>query len=388
MKIALIRQRYTPYGGAERYMSRLVDNLMEMGHEVHIFASKWEINGKAGFIFHRVPFISSTSWLRSLSFAFNCRRLIRNERFDIIFSLERTLLQDVYRAGDGCHRRWLVQKNMGKGIIARLGNFTNPLHWAYLWLEKRLFTDPKLRGVIANSRLVKDDIIASYSVLPERVHVIYNGLDPTPFDEDERDRCRSYLADEYGLHDELRILFVGSGFDRKGVPTLLNAVANLAIPFRLFIVGKGKIRKYQKMAARLGVDDRITFTGPLKDVERFYLGCDLFVFPTLYDPFSNATLEAMAHGLPVITSRFNGAAEIIDDGKNGYVVSNPLADEELAVSIMRLATFEECKRIGEEACRTAALFTMERNLRETMKVLTTIYEAKSLESGGIGVTHD
>jgi UDP-glucose:(heptosyl)LPS alpha-1,3-glucosyltransferase len=235
---------------------------------------------------------------------------------------------------------------------------------------------------------VKDDIIASYSVLPERVHVIYNGLDPTPFDEDERDRCRSYLADEYGLHDELRILFVGSGFDRKGVPTLLNAVANLAIPFRLFIVGKGKIRKYQKMAARLGVDDRITFTGPLKDVERFYLGCDLFVFPTLYDPFSNATLEAMAHGLPVITSRFNGAAEIIDDGKNGYVVSNPLADEELAVSIMRLATFEECKRIGEEACRTAALFTMERNLRETMKVLTTIYEAKSLESGGIGVTHD
>lgn len=372
MKIALIRQKYTPFGGAERYMARLVERLLADGHEVHIFTSQWDADAGAAVTLHRVPVIRASSWLRALSFAINCRRLIKREDFDLVFSLERTLFQDVYRAGDGCHRRWLLQKNLGKGPLARLATYLNPLHITYLYLERRLFAGKGLKAVIANSRLVRDDITAMYGVPPEKVHLVYNGLDAATFDLSRRQACRDSLAEEYVLRDELRILYVGSGFERKGVPALIRAAARLIVPFRLFIVGKGDIGKYRRLAQRLGIGDKVTFTGPVRDVARYYLGCDVFAFPTLYDPFSNATLEAMACGLPVVTTPFNGVSELIKDGRNGLLVADPLADENIAEAILRLAPEDERLRMGEEARRTASGFTMERNVRETMDVIAPV----------------
>lgn len=370
MKIALIRQEYTPFGGAERYMSRLVSNLLEAGHAVHIFAAAWEAQQCVGVTFHRVPRRSSFSWLRAISFALNCRRLLKGERFDCVLSLERTLSQDVYRAGDGCHRRWLLQKNLGKGVVARVATMINPLHWTYLALERRLFTDPALRAVIANSQLVKDDIIGMYEVAPDKVHVVYNGLDPDAFDLSRRAEFRNSLSVEHGLaEDELRLLYVGSGFERKGVPELIKAAARLTVPFRLFVVGKGRVSAYRRLAERLEIADRVVFTGPTKEVRRYYLGSDLFVFPTRYDPFSNATLEAMAAGLPVVTSPYNGVAEVIGECGGGMVV-DPLDARALADAIEQYAPMGTRTAAGEAAHLAARTFTMERNIRETMAIIT------------------
>lgn len=369
MKIALVRYRYTPYGGAERYMSRLIEGLRLEGHEVHIFAAAWETGADTDVTIHRVPVITLTGWLKALTFSRNSREMLRQERPDIIFSLERTLYQDIYRAGDGCHRQWLIRKSSGRNILFKAFDWLSPIQLAYIWLERRMFTQPALKAIIANSNQGKEDILRLYGVDPSRVHVIYNGLDPVSHDQADRERWRRELAREFSLGDELRLLYVGSGFRRKGVATAIAAAARLKLPFRLFIVGKGRPGRYRRLAERLGIGERVVFTGPRRDVERFYLGCDLFVFPTLYDPFSNATLEAMAHGLPVITSSFNGAAELIRHGDNGYVVRDPLDAAAVADCISQLGDPATRESMGERAAETASGFTMQRNVQETLAVI-------------------
>ena len=372
MRIALIRQKYTPFGGAERYMARLVEGLAAEGHEVHILAAQWDAGGEACATFHRVPIVRHPGWLKALTFSLGCRRIIESQRFDVVFSLERTLRQDIYRAGDGCHRQWLRQKQLGKGLWSRLVTYLSPFQMTYLFLERKLFSDPRLKAIIANSRSGKAEIVELYGVDPEKIHVVYNGIDAAAFPLDQRERFRLELAERYGLKGELRILYVGSGFTRKGVPALIEAAAQLKIPFRLFVVGKGRTGALERRVRRLGLSGRVVFTGPVRDVERFYLGCDLFVFPTLYDPFSNATLEAMVCGLPVITSRFNGVAELIGEGENGIVLRDPLDAEEIARCITELSGEGVRREMGRQARLAVQGLTMVRNTRETLAVIETV----------------
>lgn len=380
MKIALVRQKYTPYGGAERYMARLVTCLASEGHEVHIIAISWEGPQTAGVNFHPVQIIKRPGWLKALSFSQGCAKIIEQERFDIVFSLERTLHQDIYRAGDGCHQQWLILKNLGKGSLHKAWTWLNPLQLAYIWLERRMFTDPGLKAIIANSQRGKEDIIRLYGVNPDRIHVVYNGIEPVNPEQSQRDRSRQMLAQEFALGNELRLLYVGSGFKRKGVAVAIRAVARLKAPYRLFIVGKGRTSTYRRLAQRLGIEDKIIFTGPRKDVEQFYLGSDLFVFPTLYDPFSNASLEAMVHGLPIITTQYNGVAELIRPGINGFVVQDPLDDSAIADCILKMSEPTQRQLMGKQAAETAAAFTMQRNLRETLAVINMITTSKQFAS--------
>src|SRR5918999_529637 len=109
MKIGVIRQRYVAIGGAERYLDAIIRELLARGHAVHVFANRWD-GATAGFELHRVPMVRLMSFLRALTFALNVCRMVRRANCHLIFSLERTLEQDVYRAGDGCHREWLRQR--------------------------------------------------------------------------------------------------------------------------------------------------------------------------------------------------------------------------------------------------------------------------------------
>lgn len=376
MKIALVRRKYNPFGGAELYMARLIGEFAAEGHEVHILSAQWEAEVD-GIRLHRVPVLRGAGWLKSLSFCLGCKKIIAREGFDIVFSLERTLRQDVYRAGDGCHRSWLRQKNLGRGLLPRLATYLDPIQLAYLLLERRLFTDPQLSAIIANSRMGKREIMELYGVPSEKIQVVYNGIDAAAFPLEKREEYRQRLAEEYRIGDgELRILYVGSGFRRKGVPALIEAAARLRIPFRLFVVGKGRSGYLKRRARSLGIEGRVHFTGPLRDVERFYLGCDLFAFPTLYDPFSNATLEAMACRLPVVTTPFNGVAELFAEGEQGFVLPDPLDAGAIAAAIEKLADPAERHRMGARAAETVAALTIQRNSLETLSVIRGILEQK------------
>lgn len=327
MRLAFIKKRFSIHGGAERYLQTLITGLLKLGHEIHVFANQW--TDDESIIFHKVNIIPFTSFLSTLTFSRNSRFKVQDSRFDCIISFERTTNQDIYRAGEGCHAEWLRIRAGFEPIYKRASFKINPLHLLLLYLEKRIFRDTRL--IIANSRMVKEQIMMHYGVPEDKIIIIYNGVDLERFNHRNRDLWRHSVRDSLGIsEDSMVLLFVGSGFERKGLGTLIRALPLIKADTKVLIIGKGRIDKYTALAKGLGVSERILFLGTQNEIERFYAVADLFVLPTLYDPFSNATLEAMASGLPVITTKNNGVAEFIEDGKEGYVTTSLSDPEELA----------------------------------------------------------
>ncbi len=360
MKIALVRKTYSPYGGAERYLAQLIDRLSQQGHEIHVFAHHWETNDQdhlrgreKSLVFHRVSLIPSPSFLEALSFAYFSRRLLEEGTFDIIHSFERTLYQDIYRAGDGCHREWLIQRKKLDPWIKRLSHPVNPLHRSLLFLEKRLFQSARLKKIMANSRRGKEDIIRHYGVPPEKIEVIYNGVDLDVFHPRNVALYRSPLREELRIDPEAYvILFLGSGFWRKGLDSLITSFAKVKkeIPqATLIVAGQDRIHEYREKARRLGVESGILFLGPTQRAKELCAACDLFALPTVYDPFSNACLEAMATGIPVLTTLQNGIAELIRDGENGFLISEPKDWGQIGEKIIAHSHSDKREEIGQRA---------------------------------------
>lgn len=355
LKIGLVRQRYVASGGAERYLQGVMEELGKRGHEVHLFANAW--TETAGVRLHRVPVVRGMSFLKALTFAMGARKALRRAGCDLVFSLERTLEQDLYRAGDGCHREWLAQR--GHEGVARL----NPLHVTLLGLERRVFSARRTGWIIANSKRGKEEIVRHYGFPAERIEVIYNGVD--------LDRFQPLVRPE--PREDVQLLFVGSGFERKGLGFCIQALARLPERYKLKVIGKGELRHYARLAADAGVGQRFAFGGHDLDMATEYAHADLLVHPAIYEPFANVCLEALASGVPVVTSRINGASEIIEHGENGAIVERP-QDIEALVAAIRLF---EGRDASAAARRTAAQYPFAGNVNRTLDLLFAIKAAKA-----------
>ncbi len=396
MRIAIVRKRYTFHGGAEGFSETLAKKLAEGGHDVHIFAIEWtEGKEHPNIHFHSVPAFRFNSFIRDLSFAISAFFILKKQRknFDIIQSHDKTIYQDIYRAGDGCHIEWLKQRWKRIGLLGRFSIILNPYHWLILDLEHNIFKRHRYKKIIAISEMVKRNIIENYEVLPDDIEVIYNGVDTEKFSPDNKVKYRNEIRLRHGLSDnDFVVLFVGSGFERKGVRYLIEAVESMPVPVTVMIVGKGK---FNKISPNLSLSkggilplckrgnkrdfqfkQNIIFCGPQKDIHRYYAASDIFAFPTIYEPFGNVHLEALASGLPVITTRHSGASEIIEDGREGFVIDEPEDIEGLAERIRLLMDSERRKRMGIEARRLAERFSIEANIRETMRLYQSTHLSK------------
>jgi len=327
MKIALLRRQVSGPGGAEATVQHLARGLAAAGHQVALYGAGAEPQGVSslgpGVTYVPVP-VWGGKTARLLAYAVNTRRLLLNTPVDVVLSLERTFFQQVYRAGDGCHREWLARRTPYLSAGKRLSQAVSPFHRVMLWLEKRLFASPDLKMVIANSRQVKEEIIRHFQVDPGRIRVVYNGLDHRVFRPAAAAQWVE-LRRQLGVPEgDGVILFVGSGFARKGLAYIFEAMSRLAeARAHLWVVGKGRVGGYQALAPRLGIAGRVQFWGPKDDVAQFYQAADVLALPTLYDPCSNVVLEALGCGCPVITTAANGAAEFITPGENGEVIQEP-----------------------------------------------------------------
>jgi UDP-glucose:(heptosyl)LPS alpha-1,3-glucosyltransferase len=189
-------------------------------------------------------------------------------------------------------------------------------------MERRMFASPRLRAVICNSRMVRDEIHARFGVHAGRLHVIYNAVASDVFTPDlrahrARVRARLRIADHATV-----FLQVGSGFERKGVATAIDALARLEPPAHLIVVGKDRhLARYAMRARKRGLSGRVTLTGPQPDPRPYYGAADAFVLPTLYDPCPNAALEAMACAMPIVTTTRSGAAELALEHDAGFVAA-------------------------------------------------------------------
>jgi UDP-glucose:(heptosyl)LPS alpha-1,3-glucosyltransferase len=360
MKLAFIKKKFSIHGGAERYLDTLIGQLKKAGHEIHVFSNQW--TEEAGAIFHKVDVLPLGSFLSVVTFNSNTREALkRASGFDRVISFERTTCQDIYRAGEGCHAEWLEIRSKIEPLWKTLSFRINPLHRALLSIEKRLFSETGL--IIANSAMVKEQIMKHYAVPEERIAVVYNGVDPVRFTP-ENQKLRGDVRRGLGIpEDSTLLLFVGSGFERKGLRTVISALSFLKNQnIRVLVIGRGNESRYRTLAGRAGISERIVFLGTRKEIEDFYAAADLFVLPTLYDPFSNATLEAMASGLPVITTKKNGAAELIGNGREGYVLNDLPDPRELADRIS--LSLGDLPGMGQRSREKAVQFSMERAARE------------------------
>jgi UDP-glucose:(heptosyl)LPS alpha-1,3-glucosyltransferase len=268
------------------------------------------------------PFHIGRLW-RDWSFARAVCARLAGESFDLVQSHERIACCDVYRAGDGVHRQWLENRAREIGTVARFATRASPYHRYVLAAERRLFASPRLRAVICNSGMVREEIRRHFELPADKLHVVYSGVDLDAFVPELRLEYRERVRRELGIPETAIVyLHVGSGFVRKGVATLLAAAARVEDrTAHVVIVGKDRAEGAMRAAAaRLGIADRVHFPGPQTDVKPFYGAADCFTLPTLYDPFPNAALEALASGLPIIVSRQCGAAELVREGFNGFVV--------------------------------------------------------------------
>ncbi len=354
-KVAFIRQRYAHDGGAERFVSRALESLRSRNVSLTLVTREWR--GGEGFdVITCNPFYLGRLW-RDWSFARAvCRELVKRS-FDLVQSHERLGCCDVYRAGDGVHREWLRQLAQARGPFGRLGIVLNPYHLYTKWAEKRMFTGARLRVVICNSRMVRDEIQKHFALPDEKLPVIYSGVDTDAYHPGLKEH-RGAIRARHGIPpDAVVFLFVGSGFERKGLPALLRAMAGLPENCFLLVVGRDKrLARYQRDAQCLGLFPRVVFTGALDDVKPYYGAADALTLPSLYDPFPNVVLEAMASGLPVVTSYKCGAAELIENGKNGF--ASDALDVKAQMSFLRdLLDPATRRRMGLAARRTVEPLT-------------------------------
>ena len=319
MEIGIVRQRYTPYGGAERFVADALAALSRDGVTLTLYTRAWPGGDGAFSPVVCNPFFIGNVW-RDWSFARCVRAAWGRHRPALIQSHERIAGCDVFRAGDGVHREWLEQRARGMGALRRLALALNPYHRYTLQAERRLFADSRLRAVICNSRLVRDQIHRLFGVPGEKLHVIYNAVDSGRFAPPSQAERVTHRA-TFDLPAGATVFaLVGSGYHRKGVAQAIAALARLPDTAWLVVVGKDKNEaRYRDLARRLGVAQRVRFAGPRDDVAPLLGAVDAFVLPTLYDPLPNACLEAMAAGLPVITTDQCGVAELLTAHDAGVV---------------------------------------------------------------------
>lgn len=318
ISLAIIRQHYRPDGGAERFVARALGALQDQNIELNVITRQWQGAPDPNLHIHLCNPASYGRISHERGFAKAVKKFWQHKNFDLIQSHERIAGCDIYRAGDGVHRRWLLQRSRILPWWKKCLLMRSRFHCYVMRAEKQLYAHPRLQAVICNAEMIKREIIEDFAVPADKIHVIYNAIDSEKFtqaSEDEKHQLRRWLKLPETAH---YFIFVGSGFERKGLWTAIQAIADSES--HLLVVGRDKrANAYQKFARKLNCAERIHFLGVQSDTLSCYQAADALLLPTLYDPFPNVVLEALACGLPVITSYQCGGAEFICDGENGYV---------------------------------------------------------------------
>ena len=361
LTIGLLRRGYSSTGGVEAYLKGLAVGLIGEGHRVVLFgtsewpASEWpggEILGCKG------------ASLSEYSAEVARQKATSGVRLDLILSVEKVPGCDLYRTDEGLHRAWLSQRSHYISLWARLFQRISPKHREKLRLERQLFTPEATRRVISLSHKISGEIRDLYGYPEKQISLIRNGVPTrsvTIFEE--RTRARKELDIP---RDEKVVLFVGTGWERKGLRCAISAVEELNDQkVKLLVAGKGVTKRYASSSVR--------FLGGVREMNMVYDAEDLFLFPTLFDPFPLATLEALSAGLPVITTAANGVSEIMTPGVHGEVISEPSDSAALIAALRKwLGMMNDPNQVIQvrDACNTlASEFTLERNLKETLAVI-------------------
>jgi UDP-glucose:(heptosyl)LPS alpha-1,3-glucosyltransferase len=365
LAITFVRRGYSLSGGTEAYLKRLARGLVELGQKVELITTEdWP---EREWPFGQITCLHAKS---TMEFAEQVEQERAQRSTRVLFSLERVWRCDIFRAGDGVHRAWLNRRKEFELPLQRFARGLNPKHRQILQLEQALFANGGAARTIVASEMVKHEIIDLYGYPAEKIDIVRNGLplDRFRFDGELREKSRVDLKLQ---PDQIALLFVGSGWERKGLLFAMQAMAMCRDRrMRLLVAGRGKTQRYYK-------SKHVRFLGEVIDLLPIYAAADIFILPTLYDPFSNACLEALACGLPVITTRANGFSEIIEHEVHGSIVdlANNIAGLTAALNFWS----DESRRVNARSTivEHASHLDMSKNVEQTVAVLLQITRQRS-----------
>ncbi len=333
--ITIIKTNLSAKGGLEKAFQAIVQGFLRRGEEITLLSRNKPEWKDHNILSHRIPSIVWPKTLRLLSFNSYVKNFLKKHPSNIVFGMDRTTEQTHMRAGNGVHKAFLEKSEwMEKSYTF------HPYHNALLHLEKKGFENENLQKIFVNSYMVKEEIIHYYRVDPEKIVVVHNGVAWKKKEEEFRawPSVREKLFQKFHLDPgAFHFLFVGSGFARKGLNSLLKGLSLLdRRKFFLSVVGNDKhLSLFQSLAKQLGLEKNIFFHGFQPDVTPFYQMADAMIIPSFYDPFANVTVEALAMGIPVLSSKNNGGSEILTQN-NGRIIENLFCEEEMAYHLQQL----------------------------------------------------
>ena len=370
MKICIVSRTINKKGGVSRYYAELAEHLCKE-HEAHILVAWYENKYKDNFIIHpysipQNPYVLqiTSSFVKVSTLA---RKLDEKFGFDVIHASEAEgLYQDVITA-HSCIRgafEKLKKNNLFYDFLRRIRPFT----LFGLAAENLIYSHHRYKKIIAVSGGVKKEIMSYYNVPDDEIVVIPNGINIEEFKPDEKSKKR--VREKYGIGgDEIVLMFSGYEFKRKGLRYIIEALPLMERNLKLFVVGKSDPKPFQNLANKLGVSNNIIFTGFVPEIKDYYAASDIYVFPSAYEPFGLVITEAMASGLPVITSKISGVAELISDGHDGLLLNEPNNVDEIAEKIKLLIEDESLRRhMGRNARKTAEKYPWSEITKKTLEV--------------------
>jgi UDP-glucose:(heptosyl)LPS alpha-1,3-glucosyltransferase len=385
-------QVFPARGGCGTYITDLSRRLVADKHEVHLFASRWDAHALPTNIhFHALPLARGPRWLRPWRFGRYCVAALRQTRHDVSVGFDKTWGQDVLYPQGGLHVASL-EHNLNKYQnpfvrgVARTCKWVDLAHWSFMRLERKQYLEHPKPLIVVNSNMVRGHFVRYYGVALETLHVIHSAIDPHRFPERDRLRRRLEFRNSWGIGAEETVaLFAAVNYRLKGLEPLLHAVKGMLErpqqgqpkqPFRLVVAGNTKYRAWQRLAVRLGIDSQVCFVGLCKEMRSAYFASDFLVHPTFYDPCSLVVLEAVACGLPVITTRANGASELMSLSHEGYVVDDPHDHHRLQWSLEQMLDSERRAKCSQAARKAAVQWTFEHHYQQLLAVFAEVARRK------------
>jgi UDP-glucose:(heptosyl)LPS alpha-1,3-glucosyltransferase len=372
-------------GGCEHYISDLARRLARDGHTVHLFACDWDAAAlPTETVYHRLPKPAGPRFLRPWRFGRTCLDALHRHPVDVSLGFDKTWGQDILYPQGGVHSASrahnLLKHRPGLGrTAARLIRGFDAAGWSFGRLERRQYLTPPRPMVLAISEMTRRHF-REYLGLPESdVRVLYCSIDPDRFAAEDRPARRDRERRAWGVApDEPVGLFVAMNYRLKGMPQLVRSLVHAPKDrrFRIAVVGHPKFRRYEALATRLGVRDRLVFLGFRADPRDAYFAADFLVHPTFYDPCSLVALEALACGLPVVTSRFNGAGEKLSPPQDGLIVNDPHDARELGAAITDMIDLDRLAARKAAAAAAGRRWTFEDHYRQLLGYFSEVVARK------------
>ncbi len=395
-RVAVVSPFIDKRHGTERRVAEYVSRLGN-GFETHLYSQRVEDVDLSGVVWHHIPDIPGPHlakyvwWFVANHFCRWWDRRFRSLSHDLVYSpgincLDADVISvhivfaefcrqmgDELRLSQNPFWFWprLLHRRLYYGLI--------------MFLERRVYSDQRTALVLIAKKTAND--LRRFYNRTDSLPVVYLGLDHQAFNPRVRCALRSEVRRQLGIEEKTFVLLlIGNDWRKKGLRSLMEALRMLKeLPLCLLVVGQDEPRPYHKQIRECGLEGRLRFLPPRAEIVRYYAAADAYVGPSLEDTFAQPPAEAMACGLPVITSAANGTSEIITNGIDGLILHDAMDADELALKIRLLYGDRDlCCRLGEEAAKTAQQYTWERNGDQIRAIFEQVWQRKKARECSFG----